>query len=176
MRKIIDFFVTKDYPSCVQTSWMQWSYFSPHYQPNGRKLRFKDNRPGRKNISLFLQRHKYYILLGRPRKEQQLRYKSCNADTSSTNFAALRKLVVENNIDESRMANLDSSCSELEKEATCRMNKKRSLRSEKSSSMVVRVPTFKNVHRVKMMPPIFANGEMYEPLYIFKGKYSLSYK
>lgn len=135
------------------------------------KTNFKDNRQGRKFVRLFLQRHSSKICLGRPRKEQELRFRSCNAETLSTHFAALKKVIEDNNIDSSRICNLDETGSTPEKEANGRINKKRVLRSGKVRTSVVRVPTFTNVNRVTIVPAIFANGECADPLFVIKGKH-----
>lgn len=133
-------------------------------------MTFRDGRPGRKFVKYFLERHSSIIKLGKPRKEQELRYKSCNADTISTNFAALKKIISDNNIDSSRICNIDETGSTTEREAGGRLSKKRVLRSGKANRSVVRVPTFKNVDRITMLPTIFANGELGEPLFVIKGK------
>lgn len=87
------------------------------------KISFKDSCPGRKFVDLLLQRQSPVIKIGRPPNEQEMRYCSWNADTLTTHFAALKKIMEKNNIDNSRMCNNDDIESTPEREANGRINK-----------------------------------------------------
>lgn len=115
-----------------------------------------------------MQRHRERIRLGRPRKEKEIRYRSCNAETITTHFAALQKKS-ENSVGASRIFNVDESGSTATRGAAGRANKKRILRSGEENNSINRVPTFKNVDLVIIVPTVFENGETFRPLFIIKG-------
>lgn len=58
-----------------------------------KEIKFKFNRPGQTFLKLFLQRHRQKVKLGRPNKEEEIRFRSCNAETMTTHFASLKKLL-----------------------------------------------------------------------------------
>ena len=76
-------------------------------------------------------------------------------------------MIKKHNIDASRLANLDEAGATAEKEAL-EIARFRTF-TTRDTSHQVRLPVFRNVSRVTIMPVIFANGEKGRPLFVFKG-------
>ena len=73
------------------------------------KLPFKNRRPGRKFLQAFQRRHKGKLIFTRPTRQEAVRFAVCNEETLTTHFPTLEKIIQENNIDASRVWNLDES-------------------------------------------------------------------
>lgn len=140
-----------------------------------KKIPFVDNRPGRKFLTLFLKRHANRIRLGKASKEEEIRWRSGNAEVFTNHFATLEKLVADYDIDASRIANLDETGVSANRDACGRIRAKHLIRTRQSQTTQQRVATFKNVDRITLMPTIFANGDTAPPLIIIQGE-SIPYR
>jgi hypothetical protein len=81
--------------------------FSRQPEARRRSVPFSNGRPGPKFIKGFCGRHKDVNKLHRPRPQEAIRYASTNADILTPHFAALERIVRENEIDAARIFNLD---------------------------------------------------------------------
>ena len=70
------------------------------------KLPFFNNLPGRTFLYNFRQRYKDRIQFKRCSNEEEIRWKSSNADIPTNHFAAVHKIIAENAIDCYHIANL----------------------------------------------------------------------
>lgn len=108
------------------------------------------------------------LRFGRATKQEAKRFSSTNADNLTSFFAAIEKIISENDIDAECLCNLDECgiSSEIDKVGRCHQ-KVYSLRSSKPQQ---KLPEFHNVDRITMMPVIFASGQCGKPLFVIKGK------
>ena len=104
----------------------------------------------------------------RSSKEEDLRWRSCNAETLTTHMGSIRKLIKENNISPDCIVNIDE---------TGMSPKKDGLRSDKRKSYHTigsrperRSPIFRNIEQITLLPVVFANGDCGRPLFFLKGK------
>lgn len=70
---------------------------------------FKDCIPDSGFIKGFKVRHNGEIHLGHASKHEEVRYRACHAEIMTTHFLAFQKLLRDNNVDPSRLANLDET-------------------------------------------------------------------
>jgi len=96
------------------------------------------------------------------------RYKACNAETLTTHFATLEKIILENDIDDSRIFNLDEVGATPGKDADAQTRCKKYLTRNAVNDS--RIAQFANTSRVTMMPAICADGSAHLPLFVFKGR------
>lgn len=136
------------------------------------KMKWASGRPGRKFVELFLKRHQNEIHLGRPSMEEEVRWRSSNANVITTHIAALEKIIKDNGITASHIANLDETGVSPNRDVTGRIQAKQVLNKNRKSvraNPVQRMAYFKDVKRVTMLPTIFANGDCGRPLFITQG-------
>lgn len=73
------------------------------------RLPFRDGRPGRKFLSAFALRHYSRLRFAKPTRQEGKRFAVSSADAFTTHFATLARLVEEQNLDASRIWNLDET-------------------------------------------------------------------
>jgi len=61
-------------------------------------LPFRDGRPGRRFVKNFLARHKEVLAYREPLRQEAARFRAVNAETLTTHFAALQKVIQDNNM------------------------------------------------------------------------------
>ena len=130
------------------------------------KLLFKSGRPGRKLPQVFQRRHKGKLIFTRLTRQESVRFAACNGATLITHFATLEKLIQENNINASRVWNLDESGATLGKDVNGSSAWKRLMRRNGTRDMMI--VQFKNVTRVTMMPCISAAVHCAPSLFVLK--------
>lgn len=131
------------------------------------RLPFTSGRPGQKFARNFRRRHADKLRFGRATKEEAKRFASTNAENLTSFFAAIEKVVLENNIDDQRICNLDECGISAETDKVGRSRKK--VYTLRSSRPQQKLPEFRNVDRITMMPVIFASGDYGKPLFVIKG-------
>ena len=130
-------------------------------------LPFRGGTPGRKWKRGFRARHRQVISFGRPCRQEAERFKACNAETLTTHFAVLDKLIRDHNLDASNIYNLDEVGATPGKDVAGRSSRKQY--TSRKSRVDARAPRFANIPRVTMMPLIAADGSAHIPLLVFKG-------
>ena len=132
------------------------------------KLLFIINRPGKKVLYNFCQRHKDITRFKRCSNGEEIRWKSFNADVLTTYFAAIHRIIAEIAIDCCHSANLDETGVCPNRDCIGSTHKKehviRASASQKHS------PEFRNIERVTLKPVVFAIGCVGRPLFIVNGK------
>ena len=139
--------------------------------PEARRNRicFKQGRPGTKFMEGFSRRQESDIKLGRPSPQEEQRWRATNGDVLTTHLATLEALIQEHSIAASHIANLDKIGVSPNRDAKWKMRTKLVLRAGTRSHKQSRMPQFKNVNRVTLMPVIFANGDCGRPMVITQG-------
>lgn len=120
-------------------------------------------------ISSLLRRPNKRIIMKRPSKEKGIWFRFWNAEIMRTHIAALEKIFQER-ITPHRLANLDESNDFANRDDLGRIKAKCFVRTSRSRTNQVRMPTFKKVGHVTVVPVIFGNGEPSAPLFIIQGK------
>lgn len=110
------------------------------------KLSFKDSVPGKGWIRGFRTWHAKQIQLGRASKQEEIRWRACNADTLSTHILVFEKLLKQHNIDASRICNLDETGVTPGKDVKGVTTKQSYVRPKRRQEL--REPMFRNVDRV----------------------------
>lgn len=131
------------------------------------RLPFTSGRQGQKYARNFRQRHADKLRFGRATKEGAQRFAATNAENLTSFFAALEKVISDNNIDEQRICNLDECGISAETDKVGRSQKK--VYTLRSSRPQQKLPEFRNLDRITMMPDIFASAEYGKPLFVIKG-------
>lgn len=114
-----------------------------------KKIGFKDNRTCKQFVSLFLCRRTEKIKLGSPSKEEKIHFRSCNGETLTTHFTIPENVINKESITLGRLCNFDESGSTANLDALGRVKPKYIVRSCQRKINQVRMPTSKNVDRVK---------------------------
>ena len=109
-------------------------------------------------------RHHESIAFASALQQEGIRFNAINADTLTKYIAVVEQLLKSHNIDPCRLANMDETGATADKEALG-ITSFRTF-SSRESRHEVRIPTFKNVARVTIMPVIFASGVAGGPLCI----------
>ena len=137
--------------------------------PSSRKmlLPFVNARPGPKCLRLFIKRHGDKMKLGRPLRQEAVRYAACNAMNLTNHFATLEKIIKDNNIQARCIWNLDETGATPARE--CKGVSDANFYLTRAGIGDAKVGHFVNVNRVTMIPAICANGDAMKPLFVFKG-------
>ena len=131
-------------------------------------LPFLNNRPGKKFLRNFQDRNKEAIVFKRSSKEEDLRWRSCNAETLTTHMASIGKLIKENNISPDCIVNIDETGMSPNKDGL--RSDKRKAYHTRGSRPERRSPIFRNIEHITLLPVVFANGDCGRPLFVLKGK------
>ena len=131
-------------------------------------LPFKHDVPSHVYLGAFRRRHAEKIKFGRPLSQESKRFAVVNIDSLSTHFGTIEKLVNDNDIDASRIFNLDEVGICPNKDASGRLACKNIMPRRGNQDFVA--PLFKYEDRVTMMPVISAAGEAGPPLFVIKEK------
>ena len=70
-------------------------------------LPFKRDKPSAGYLRAFRRRHGNVIRFGKPLRQEVKRFRATNAESLTTHFATIEKLIAEHKIDSSRLFNLD---------------------------------------------------------------------
>ena len=133
---------------------------------------FIGGRPGRKFLSLFSKRYREKIKFGRASKEEA-RWKATSAESLTSHFAELERLIRVHNLESSRIANLDESGLTPSKE--CPQSNRTNSYNARGQKPLQRSPEFRNVKRITVMPVIFANVDVGRAIFVVEGK-ALKYR
>jgi len=131
------------------------------------RLPFKDGVPGVRFSRAFETRHKNVLYYGRGSRQEAKRWASVNAETVTTHFAQIEKLIEKHGIDSRRMWNLDETGGTPEKDVTGAVKEKRYMRRRGPRDIVI--PEFVAASRATLMATVSAAGDTGPPLFIFKG-------
>eukprot|EP00171_Calliarthron_tuberculosum_P002656 IDg2656t1 len=131
------------------------------------RLPFRDRRPGRKFTAAFALRHKDLLRLAKPTRQEGKRFAAANADALTTHFATIARLVEDQDLDASRIWNLDETGGTPGKDISRACASRRYLRRD--GIREAKVAHFANVSRSTMMPVVSAAGEAGPALFVFKG-------
>ena len=101
-----------------------------------------------------------------PVKQEAKRHRAVNAETITTFFATLEKLIHKHHIDEFRLWNLDETEYTPETELTGNTNKRRGMR--RSGTGHVRLPEFVRSSRATLLAVCSASGHRAAPMVVFK--------
>ncbi|CDF36103.1 unnamed protein product [Chondrus crispus] len=145
-----------------------------HMTPERReKVPFIADRPGKKFIRNFETRHQSVIKIGKASRQDALRYRATNAQNLTTHFAELESIIKTFHIDSSRICNIDETGYSPNRDASGRMRTKPYC--TKGVVSQYRAAFFKNVHRVTLLPAIFACGSVGTPTFVVQGA-SVAYR
>ena len=137
------------------------------------KIRFTNCRPGKIVFWNFELRHKDYIKLGNASRQEALRYRVTNGENLTTHFTEMVYIFKKYQIDSTRIVNIDEAGCSPNRDANGRMRAKTF--STRSKVAQYRSAYFKNVHRVTVLPTIFACGNVGKPTFVVQGA-SLAYR
>ena len=137
--------------------------------PSSRKmlLSFVNAHPGPNFLRLFIKRHGDKLKLGRPLRQEAVRYAACNAITLTNHFATLEKNIKDKNIQARCIWNLDETGATPARD--CKGVSDANFYLTRAGTRDAEVGYFVKVNRVTMMPAICANGDAMKPLFVFKG-------
>ena len=137
------------------------------------KIRFTNCRPGKTVLWTFELRHKDSIKLGNSSLQEALRYRVTNGKNLTTHFAEIEYIIKKYQIDSTRMVNIDEAGCSPNRDANGLMRAK----TFSTCGMVAqyRSAYFKNVHRVTVLPTIFACGNVGRRTFVVQGA-SLAYR
>ena len=139
-----------------------------HMTPKRReKVPFIANCPGKKFIRNFETRHQSVIKIGKASRQDALRYRTTNAHNLSTHFAELESIIKTIHIDSSRICNIDETGCSPNRDASGRMGTKSYC--TRGVFYQYRAAFFKNVHRVTLLPAIFACRSVGTPTFVVQG-------
>lgn len=135
-------------------------------------LRFVNGRPGRSFCRGFEKRHRDAICFKKPSPQEAARFRATNADNMTSHFAAIERIIHENDIDAARLANLDESgitpgnyqSRVGKKKVYCTRYATQHKQTAETSS-----PESGNINRVTLVGVVFASGEAGGPTFIFEG-------
>lgn len=136
-------------------------------QERRKSLRFKNGVPGDKFIGGFIRRNEDRVGVFKTSKQEAVRYRACNADTIIDHLIRLNEIIVSNNIEQSRIFNIDETGLSPEKTL---IGKKRKFFGESRVRLEYRQPDFQNVNHITILPVVSASGEWYCPLFVIKGQ------
>ena len=141
-----------------------------HSLPEKRKsmIPFRDGRPGVKYMRLFEKRHIRALKVAVLRYQEAKRHAAVNAETLSSHFSTLQKVIEEYCIDAPRLWNLDETGASPARNAKGNVRQRRFLR--RSGTHEMRLPEFVRTSRTTVMPVVSASGESGPPLFVFRGK------
>lgn len=131
-------------------------------------LPFKNSYPGKKWLASFYKRHKDQLKFTVPCPQEAERFAAVNANTLTSHFAQLRELVAQNCLDSYRDWNLDETGTTPGRDSTGATKERKFVRRKEGSDF--KTASFKNTHRVTVMPCVSAGGEIGPTLYVFKGQ------
>jgi len=94
-------------------------------------IRFREGIPGYRFLRDFEKRHESRIVFGRGTRQEAKRWAAVNGETLSTHFATLEKIITDNNIDSSRVWNLDETGGTPGKDVVGAVKERRDLRRER---------------------------------------------
>jgi len=132
------------------------------------KLPFKDSYPGKKWLASFYKRHKDKLKYTVPCPQEADRYAAVNANTLTSHFAQLEELISQYELDRYRVWNLDETGTTPGRDSNGATKERKFVRRQKGSDF--KTASFKNTHRVTVMPCVNAGGEIGPTLYVFKGQ------
>lgn len=132
------------------------------------RLPFRDLRPGPDFIRNFISRNDERLRLGRPAKESEQRWRAYIADCLTTHLDVFEKQLHDDNVDASRLYNLDETGITPNKDTSGRLPCRHVLRSGKSQSSQLRQSSFFYIHRITMMATVCADGTKFSPLFVIK--------
>ena len=130
-------------------------------------LPFKSDGPSQYYIRIFRKRHASSLSFCKPLRQEAKRFSAVNADVLTKHFSVLEKHISENDLDASRIFNLDEAGTTPEKDITGIAAARRLM--PRPGEKDVKMPQFKKLNRVTMMPIVSAAGEAAPPLFVFKG-------
>lgn len=130
-------------------------------------LPFRDGKPGVRFMQNFARRNRDRLRFARPRRQEAKRFAGTNAESLTTHFAALARLVDEIGVDAGRIWNLDETGATPGKDVAGASSSRRYTTRSRTGDM--RVPDFASTHRTTMMPVVSAAGETGPVLFVFKG-------
>ena len=130
------------------------------------KLPFRNGRPSHKFARSFGYRHKTRIRFSKVSAQEGRRFPCTNASNLTAYFAEVEAVIMENNIDAKRMANLDESGFSPDKDIM--RTSKRKHYGTISKPLESKLPEFAYKHRISVMPVIFADGSCASPVFILR--------
>jgi len=129
---------------------------------------FRNGVPGWRFLTDFEKRHRDRIFFGRGTRQEAKRWSAVNGETLSTHFATLEKIISDNNIDSSRVWNLDETGGTPGKDVVGAIKERRYLRRERHQRDII-IPEFVSSSRATVMAVVSAAGDTAPPLFVFKG-------
>ena len=128
---------------------------------------FKSHGPSRYYIRSFRNRHDSSLSFCKPLRQEAKRFSAVNADVLTKHFSVLEKLISENELDASKIFNLDEAGTIPEKDITGIVAARRLM--PRRGDRDVKMPQLKKLNRVTMMPLVSAAGEAAPPSFVSKG-------
>ena len=128
------------------------------------KLPFRDGCPGCRFCRDFEVRHRDSISFRKASKQEYKRYLCTNADTLTTYFARIERLIQEHHIDPTRIVNIGESGISADKDnvRTCR-TKRYSVPKSNPDKCDVK---FSNVNRITLLGCVHASGNIGRPIFV----------
>ena len=120
-------------------------------------LPFKRDKPSAGYLRAFRRRHGKVIRFGKPLRQEAKRFRAVNAESLTTHFATIEKLIAEHNIDSSRLFNLDEVGVSPGKDADGQLACRRLMHMSGGQDFITADFSYEN--RITMMPIIGADGD-----------------
>ncbi len=134
---------------------------------NQRRLQLLFFEKGTSNEYLrkFEKRHKIELKFNRTTPQEAKRHIAVNAETVATHFATHRNIMDTNNIDSTRISNLDETGCSPGKESISKARRY----TRRSTESDIKMPKFENDARITMLAVVNAEGDTVLPLFAFSG-------
>eukprot|EP00171_Calliarthron_tuberculosum_P004807 IDg4807t1 len=132
------------------------------------KLPFRGGQPGPKFLRGFTRRNKERLRFVRPLLQEGKRFAAVNAESITTHYATLEKLVADTGVDAARVWNLDEAGTRPGKDKDGGSRARRYL-TRQSGGRDMRVGEFVRQQRTTVMPVVSAEGDIGPTLFVFKG-------
>ena len=129
---------------------------------------FKKHKPSPGYLGAFRKRHAKVIKFGKPLRQEAKRFRSVNMEALTTHFASVEKRIKDNDIDASRIFNLDEVEVKPDRDASGKLSCKRLMPRKGVQDFITCAFYYQN--RATMMPVINASGECGPPFFVVKGK------
>ena len=131
-------------------------------------LPFKRDKPSVGYLRAFRRRHGKQIRFDKPLRQEAKRFWAINAESLTTHFAIIERLITEHSIDSSLLFNLDEVGVSPGKDADGNLACRRLMHKNGGQDFIGADFFYEN--RITMMPIISADGDCAPPLFVTKGK------
>ena len=137
-------------------------------------LPFKKHKPSHGYPRTFRKRHAKLMKFVNPLRQEAKIFRSVDTEALTTPFATVERLVKDDNIDASRIFNLNEVGVTADRDTSGKLSFKGLMLRKGVQYFITCAFSYQN--RITMIPVIHASGECGPPLFVIKGKHVTSRK